>query len=197
MKLTWSRSLSQRDKSILLILGLVVVLVLVYLIGVRPALNQLANLAQERAALEQTLTSLGQVHLRQQKEQEKAKSVLTRVPVGPKEASVLELVNQIASKDKVTIVSMQVGGQGSSTISSSASSSGAQNGQSVSSATLPGLQYTVSVTGSTSALESFFADLAAAPRLMTVIHAERGRHGERRHGEFHANRVLPERIICS
>ena len=33
---------------------------------------------------------------------------------------------------------------------------------------LPSLQYTISVTGSTSDLEAFFADLATAPRLMTV-----------------------------
>lgn len=176
MKLALSRQLSQRDKSILLILGLVVLLLLVYLIGVRPALNQLANLAQERAALEQTLTSLGQVHARQQKQEQQGKSVLSRVPVGENQASVFQLVNQLASKDKVTIVSVQLGGQGtaSSPAASNGSiastpSTGVNTGQQTSvGGALQSFQYDFSVSGSTSDLEAFFADLATAPRLMTV-----------------------------
>ncbi|MDI9260828.1 type II secretion system protein GspM [Alicyclobacillus sendaiensis] len=174
MKLTMSRSLSQRDKTILLLLGVVVVLLLVYLIGVRPALNQLSNLAEERSSLEQTLASLGQVHARQQQTEERGKSVLSRVPIGAHEANALELLNQIAEQDHVTLVSVaygngtsgapSVGTSGGSTSSSTSGSSNASQGG----GGLSSLQYNVVVTGTTANLESFFADLATAPRLMTV-----------------------------
>ncbi|WP_367306309.1 type II secretion system protein GspM [Alicyclobacillus acidocaldarius] len=171
MKLTLSRSLSQRDKSILLVLGVVVVLLLVYLIGVRPALDQLSNLAQERSSLEQTLASLGQVHARQQQVEQQGKNVLSRVPIGPHEANALEVINEIAQKDKVTLVSVELGqGTGSTGASptTSSGSGGATSSSQVQGGSLPSLQYTISATGSTSDLEAFFADLATAPRLMTV-----------------------------
>lgn len=169
MKLSLSRSLSERDKSILLALGVVVVFLLVYLIGVRPALDQLSNLAQERSSLEQTLASLGQVHARQQQQEKQGKNVMTRLPIGAHEANALEVINGIAQSDKVTLVSVALG-------QSAGSASGAMPVQSntggtagaIQSGSLPSLQYTISATGSTAALESFFADLAKASRLMTV-----------------------------
>jgi len=171
VKLTVSRSLSQRDKSILFMLGVVVVLLLVYLIGVRPALNQLSNLAQERSSLEQTLASLGQVHARHQQAEQQGKSMLSRVPIGPHEANALEVINEIAQKDKVTLISVELGqGTGSTGAAPMAPSGagGAMSAQQGQGRLLPSLQYTISVTGSTSDLEAFFADLATAPRLMTV-----------------------------
>jgi len=169
VKLSLSRSLSERDKSILLVLGVVVVFLLVYLIGVRPALDQLSNLAQERSSLEQTLASLGQVHARQQQQEERGKNVMTRLPIGAHEANALEVINGIAQSDKVTLVSVALGQSAGSTNGASTvqSNTGGTVGA-VQSGSLPSLQYTISATGSTAALEAFFADLAKAPRLMTV-----------------------------
>ncbi|WP_067851126.1 type II secretion system protein GspM [Alicyclobacillus mali (ex Roth et al. 2021)] len=169
MKLSLSRSLSERDKSILLALGVVVVFLLVYLIGVRPALNQLSNLAQERSSLEQTLASLGQVHARQQQQEKQGKNVMTRLPIGAHEANALEVINGIAQSDKVTLVSVALGQSAGSTsgVTPVQSNTGGTAGV-IQSGSLPSLQYTISATGSTAALESFFADLAKASRLMTV-----------------------------
>lgn len=169
-----SRSLTQRDKTILLVLGVVIILLLVYLIGVLPALSQLSNLAQERSSLEQTLASLGQVRARQQQAEEHGKSVLSRVPIGAHEANALELLNQIAQRSDVTLVSVAYGNARSGTPSTGASSGAESSSTPASSSPSPGngalssLQYSVVATGTTANLESFFADLVTAPRLMTV-----------------------------
>lgn len=161
-----SRSLTQRDKSILLVLLLVVVLALVYLLGVRPALDELANVATQRASLEQTLASLGEMHARQQQQEQKGKTVLSRVPIGPHEANALEIINQIAQKDKVTLVSVQIPQGGGAAPAGSTAGSGA--GAIPAGGGLQSLQYNLTITGSASDVESFFDDIVRAPRLFTV-----------------------------